>query len=411
MFWNKQRLLIFFFFAAIQSELILLPKSLLTNQSLPSSSSSSSVYLCYLYQLKNSKEIYLRNYEIVNPDENRAYIHHLLVYECSIDKQVSYAGLCGMYNVQTMPKLIYQSCQTRIIIAWAKGGQLTTKYPEQTGLKLQPNTQFLLEVHFEPLVLSNHSIGINLEYYPSNEIPRHEIGVLTLGTLAKSPMYLPPRLTSIEFPTYCFHDCLQLFMKNLSTIRIFSILVHAHKRARRIHLYDDTFRTIIDRNPFVYHRQEMFYFRKPYPTIQSSNQLTLICSYSTENDFNQPILGGYNSNDEMCQAFLYYYPKIAHFPLCLSVPLYPNRTKIDFHSQEQSLIMKKQLDSNRYHLSMCGDNLYSNETIFHMKIYQHSKRYSSFSIHYYSSFYVVFLCFSFVTCYLIIKQKKLTFFF
>jgi len=402
----------FFFFEYLLSEDILLPSFIMNNQS------SSSFYFCHLYQLNNSNEYFLQSYDIIH-NGNISHVHHLLLYECSIEDKLIYSGLCGMHNARLMPQLVYRHCQTRIIIAWAKGSQFKYNYPIDTGLKINSYTQFLLEVHFESSISYFHSIGIHLQFYPRNKKPQYEIGVLTLGTLANSTLYLPPRLNSIRFPTYCFNDCLKNFLKNNVQLKIFSILVHAHRHATRIILEDNYLNRLIDRNPFEYHRQENIYFEKPYPKLNSTHELSLICYYSTENEYFKAIYGGYNSDNEMCQAFLYYYPKISSFPLCLSLPIYNNKYIINTNqnwTNKQSLFIKKQLESNINHLSMCGDNIYfnnTNQTMLQMKFYQRSmqpiKQYSYISIPYSSSsLYLIigfFLSISIIYCYLVMKKN------
>ncbi|CAF1251811.1 unnamed protein product [Adineta steineri] len=342
--------IIIFLFEYTLSEDILLPSFLTSNQSF--SSSTTSLYLCHVHQLNNSKEFFLQGYNIVNGG-NTSYVHHLLLYECSIKDKLIYSGLCGMYSVRLMPRSVYRNCQTRIIIAWAKGGQLKYNYPIGTGLQITSYTQLLLEVHFESMIPSNHSIGVHLRFYPKDIKPQYEIGVLTLGTLAHSPLFLPPRLNQIRFPTYCVNDCLKYYLQNNHTMNIFSILVHAHKRATRIILKENNFNRLIDRNPFEFHRQEIVYYNKPYPQINSSNELSLICYYSTENDYSKGIYGGHDSNDEMCQAFLYYYPKIESFPLCLSIPVYENKNILNNNQNwtpKRSLLINNQLELNLNHL-------------------------------------------------------------
>lgn len=383
--------LIFSFLRSSLSETIRLPQIYSTN------SSSTSLYLCHVHPLNNTEERFLENYEILHGGQ-ASHVHHLLLYECSTRERLAYSGFCGKDNARLMPELVYRHCQTRIIIAWAKGGQLKTIYPSQTGLKLDISTQFLLEVHFEPSIPLSHSIGIHLGFSPRNIPPQYEIGVLTLGTLAKSPLYLPPLLDSIAFPTYCVNDCWKDFLGEKNSIKIFSILVHAHRYARRIILEDNYFHRLIDRNPFEYHRQENLDFTPPYPQINSTHELSLICYYSTRNLSSHAIYGGYHSEDEMCQAFLYYYPRIPSFPLCLSLPIYNHRYTITNWSREDSVLIKKQLESNRNHLSMCGDNLVinqTNETRLRKQIYQRSMRnleqYPLISFHSSWSFYTLIL--------------------
>ena len=138
-----------FYLLYVLPENIFLPSFLLRNQS--HSLATRSLYLCHLYQLNNSKELFLQGYKILNRG-NRDYVHHLLLYECSTKEKLIYSGLCGMYNAYSMPQFVYRHCQTRIIIAWAQGGQLEYNYPPSTGLKLTPYTQLLLEVHFLSLI-------------------------------------------------------------------------------------------------------------------------------------------------------------------------------------------------------------------------------------------------------------------
>ncbi|CAF1959995.1 unnamed protein product [Rotaria magnacalcarata] len=386
-------------------------------------STQSSFYLCHLHQLKNSKDLFLQGYNIINGG-NTGHVHHLLLYECSIKDNLIYSGLCGIYNARLMPSSVYRYCQTRIIIAWARGGQLNYDYPTKTGLKMLSSTQLLFEVHFEPSIPRNHSIGIQLRFYPLNEKPQYEVGVLTLGTLANSPLFLPPSLNTISFPTYCFNDCLKSFLKNNLVINIFSILVHAHQRATRIILEkNNNFSRLIDQNPFKFHQQEMIYFHEPYPQINSANELSLICYYSTQNDHLKGIYGGYDSNNEMCQAFIYYYPKVESFPLCLSLPVYKNKHLMNNKrnwTNKLSLYIKDELESNIDHLSLCGDNIYfnqSNKTMLQTKLYQRSmknfQQYSYVYLHFSSIFYTTItsiLLISIIYCYLIIKKFLHSFF-
>lgn len=402
-----------FFIKYILSESILLPSSLVNNHSLLT---ESSIYLCHLYQLKNSKDLFLQGYDIVNGGST-GHVHHLLLYECSIKGNLRYSGLCGIYNARLMPPYVYRHCQTRIIVAWAQGGQTKYDYPTDTGLKLTSSTQLLIEVHFEPSVPRNHSIGVQLRFYPTDKKPQYEIGVLTLGTLAHSPLFLPPGLNTIKFPTYCFNDCLKYYLKNNVVIHIFSILVHAHRRAIRIVLKKDNSQLLIDQNPFKFHRQENIFYEKPYPTVDATNELSLICYYSTVNDSLKGIYGGYNSNDEMCQGFVYYYPRIESFPLCLSVPVYENKRLLNNKqnwTNQLSFSVKDQLESNRNHLSLCGDNIYfnnSNKTMLQKNLYQrpiininrYSYNYRNFS----SIFYIltiVILLFLILCSYLLTKK-------
>lgn len=407
--------------AVTLSETIRLPSFTSLNQSL---SATPALYLCHLHQLNNSNELFLQGYDVIH-DGERGHVHHLLVYECSTKDLPRYSGLCGMHNALSMPQTVYRHCQTRILIAWARGGQPNYTYPINTGLKFDPGTHLLLEVHFEPSIPREHSIGVHLRFYSRNEQPSDEIGVMTLGTLARSPLFLPPHLETIHFPTYCSRDCLSYFLRNHSSINVFAILAHAHRRATRItleaaHLHR-TRRLLLDRNPFEFHRQEMLHFSQPYPQITANDELSLLCSYSTRDDNAKATRGGYDSNDEMCQGFLYYYPKIALFPLCISLPLYDHlewMNESEPWTDESSLLAKHALESNVRHLAMCGDNLFTeqnNHSTLRTSVYRHSlsdikppsfntQRFSFSAIY---TVVVLVLLFTFISTYLTVQSRDL----
>ncbi len=377
----------------ISGEIIQLPASIMNNNL----SMSSAIYLCHMYLLNNSKNVYLQGFNILDGGKT-GNVHHLLLYECSnSDENVTYSGVCGKYNARLMPESIYRHCQTQIIVAWAQGGQQSYNYPAGSGLQMRKNTRLLLEVHFDPFVPHHHAIGIQLRFYSETQRPIHEIGVLTLGTLARSPLFLPPGLETIRFPTYCFNDCLQYFLQKTLSIHIFSILLHAHRRATRITL-DQNDNRLIDQNPFEFHRQQTFNFNQSsLPQITRSSELTLTCYYSTRNDHSKPIVGGHDSNDEMCQAFLYYYPKIPSFPLCLSLPVYTNSLMKNPNlnwTENLSMQIKREIESNSNHLGMCGDNLGQNlRTQLHRRTIV---QLFSISTHFLSSFYIFLVIFLFL---------------
>ena len=83
---------------------------------------------------------------------------------------------------------------------------------------------------------------------------------------------------------------------------------------------------------------------------------------------------------------------------------------------KESILIKEELESNRNHLSMCGNNFDLNQTILHMKIYQRSMQHIeqffslSFSTSSYFSFFLLVLFFlSMIFSYLITKKHSRSF--
>ncbi|CAF0721774.1 unnamed protein product [Didymodactylos carnosus] len=312
-----------------------------------------SIYLCYLYSLNNDYPHYVNSYEILNYTDN---LHHLLIYECANSMTTissKYFGICGSEN-RHMPMELYEKCQTRIVLAWGRGGNFQYKYPQHTGLKLKTQTYLLLEIHYDPFINRQQS---GIRFYYSQSKPKYEIGLLTLGTLVNSTIYLPPYLDHISFRTYCFNDCMQKYLANNQTLNVFRVLLHAHHLSKRIWIkkiekQGKKSQIIIDQNPYHFNKQLTVDISV---NLTNNDEIVLTCDYSTKYQTSLT-RGGYNTNDEMCQAFFYYYPKIEQFPLCLSLPIYSELQDYPKWTKNLSENIRNRLVNNKNHLGLCGDN-------------------------------------------------------
>lgn len=379
---------------------VVLPSKLTLNSSF---SNFSTIYLCHLEKLKNEEEIFLNGFDLID-DGQKGRIHHLLLYECSKSTNLEFSARCGEEKFDSINEPISRFCQTRIIFSWAKGGQKSFRFPRFAALRLEVRAELLLEIHLEKMSINDRPVGLDLKFRSQTEKTPIEIGILTVGTLIESTIFLPPRLETIDFTSFCSRRCVQQFFSNRTSIEIVSLLVHAHRRATKIRLeFNDGIRStrLVDKNPFEFDRQEIFHFQKPFPKVRSNDEISLICSYSTINDSNKVTRAGRHSNDEMCQGFIYYFPKIRSFPLCLSFPIYRKSEEFDFSPNWTDRLSQKAkiyLESTVEHLTMCGDNIFGekdNRTSLKTEIEQFSlRKMRTLKIHeFYPFFYVFFFVF------------------
>ncbi|XP_055328894.1 DBH-like monooxygenase protein 1 homolog [Paramacrobiotus metropolitanus] len=122
-------------------------------------------------------------------------------------------------------------------------------------------------------------------------------------------MTLPPGQKVFNIQGHCLEFCTNSLPEK--GITIFSSTIHMHTRGLSgvvRHLRGSQELPIIDINPtydFDYQTaQPVLPFRKFLP----GDRIIMECNFTTENDI-QPVFGGEGSMEEMCLAFLMYYPK------------------------------------------------------------------------------------------------------
>jgi len=121
--------------------------------------------------------------------------------------------------------------------------------------------------------------------------------------------------------------------------------------------------------------------------LAKNDLLEITCTYTTM-DRTKPTVGGYSSNEEMCYVFIYYYPRIKQFSLCLSQPNYAPIVK-KFKSNTSTLLsnsyveilqqvkwetnktelFKNFIENETHFNGFCGDNSGSSFRIYNTARY------------------------------------------
>ncbi|KAK0175590.1 hypothetical protein PV327_009330 [Microctonus hyperodae] len=258
-----------------------------------------------------------RSWQTCDPDdlekENEALVHHMILYECASTSKVlgQHARIFGApcYSV-TMPRE-WDSC-IQPIVAWARGsrGEWLGDHVGIPVAEHREGSYYMLEVHYNNPMLTKaiDSSGVRLHLTPV--LRPQDAGIFVTG-VAVSPLHLiPPQQKAYSTAGYCTTDCTDMLFPE-DGVNVVSVLLHSHLAGRRIslkHIRDGKeLPNIVHENHFDFDYQQSHSLENEVK-ILPGDELITECVYGTQ-DRKRPTLGGYAASQEMCLAFVVYYPR------------------------------------------------------------------------------------------------------
>ncbi|XP_069165930.1 MOXD1 homolog 1-like isoform X2 [Procambarus clarkii] len=258
-------------------------------------------------------------------EKNMQHVHHILVYECHVpDSARHFEKWLGMPGLQcygpNMP-VSWTYCSIPVF-AWGIGGE-GDLYPENVGLPLgeeyEGATYFLKEIHYDNPDLKQDIVdasGLRVLY--TETLREHDAGVLTIGHDI-SPLLVVPPGTHWLTVGICHPDCTQQGLPE-DGIKVFEVLLHSHILGSKMKIRQ--IRQNQELEPLVQDLNYDFSFQHQRPvnniSVLRGDALILECDYdSTSRD--HTTFGGFGTEEEMCLAFLTYYPRVP-LAVCLSTP-------------------------------------------------------------------------------------------
>ncbi|XP_065112368.1 DBH-like monooxygenase protein 2 homolog [Paramisgurnus dabryanus] len=241
--------------------------------------------------------------------KNLDLVHHMLLYRCP-------PGVREFYEAQCYTDNKIQKCM-EVVAVWGVGGG-AFELPEVAGLPIGGNVSkyfYRLEVHYNN---PNHTAGrvdsSGLRFYYTSELRQHDAAALMTG-LAVAPGYaIPPQAKS--FLTYGLCDTTlipQVLSETPQDLQVFAVMLHTHLAGRKVrvgHFRDGKQIDLLAVNEqYNFEYQEMVNLGKT-KTVKLGDELLVQCTYNTE-DRTTLTWGGFSTTDEMCLAFLYYYPAMS----------------------------------------------------------------------------------------------------
>uniref|UniRef100_A0A665TQH7 Monooxygenase, DBH-like 1, like n=1 Tax=Echeneis naucrates TaxID=173247 RepID=A0A665TQH7_ECHNA len=259
-------------------------------------------------------------YQVEPVIENHGIVHHMILYSCPSYVTEAYDEKCFKGNTG-------DAC-FGVIAAWAIGGGVF-ELPENAGIPVggeEKDLYYRLEIHYNNLNLEEgmtDSSGLRLHY--TNQLRQHDVGILTTGVMPfKHVQYnIPPKAP--EFHTYGMCNT-SLFSQVYSSLlaypvpdlQLFAVLLHTHLAGRKVrvgHYRNGQQIDFLSLNENYNFELQQIVNSGTIKTIKQGDEISVECTYNTLDRTGM----GLATTDEMCLAFLFYYPAIK-ITSCISHP-------------------------------------------------------------------------------------------
>ncbi|KFM72379.1 DBH-like monooxygenase protein 1-like protein, partial [Stegodyphus mimosarum] len=244
------------------------------------------------------------------------YVHHMVLYRClgatarELEPHVHHNG--HPCYVPDTPHT-YSKCES-VYAAWGIRGQAMVM-PEKAGLPLgdKPNLYFLLEIHYDNSEFRSGIVdqsGFRVYFTPN--LRRYDAMTLMIGASVDPCIVVPPGRRKFIVAGHADPRCLGPAIPP-EGIRIFAVFLHSHLLGRQMKLRhfrnDVELPYIASDKKYDFNYQEYRYLKQEV-IIKPGDHLTVECTYDSTGR-NMTTFGGLGTGQEMCLAFVLYYPRIA----------------------------------------------------------------------------------------------------
>jgi hypothetical protein len=289
-------------------------------------------YMCFSHDVDTPGDTFnLIGWSPVIEAGHEANFHHVLVYDCDMTDDESALLKNGMHCEHANMPTNVLACQSSPVLAWAVGGGLQL-LPEHVSMPT--GKRLLFEIHYDnPLKKAfTDNSGITMHYV--NQKRANDAAILAFGSPVVATMTIPPHQESYKVVAYCSGLQSRAFIPE-DGVNVFGWALHTHTvgvavKARHFRPTDpDCLPTaqspcamremapIAKDMNYDFNFQEMSMMPQEIK-ILPGDEFWIECTYDTRGrDF--VTHGGEGTGEEMCLAFLEYYPKIEHFGYCVSM--------------------------------------------------------------------------------------------
>eukprot|EP00794_Sanderia_malayensis_P011061 gene11061-12229_t len=274
-----------------------------------------TTYMCKTFELPSDQD-----YHIVASDpilDNRNVIHHMIIYGCDGDKKIEKDPFnCIMGSAR---------CQ-EMLVGWTVGGEGYC-LPEKTGVRFgKTAAKFIqLQVHWtNDQKKTNYYDSSGFKIYYTPKLRMYDMGKLTVGQLQ---LELPPGQKQVIETAVCPAGCTRTMLgSNSNGINITSVAMHAHFLGKNLTLAqyrNGKFLRMLGIDDAFNYNSPTSTEHRPAVVMLPGDELKTTCKFNTKTRSKTTYYGD-GTFDEMCFAFVDYYPKIAkkNEKLCISYERY-----------------------------------------------------------------------------------------
>ena len=295
-------------------------------------------YWCKIYRAPDlHRKHHMIGLEPLIQPGHESYVHHMVLYECHIpEDQVEAAGATTadwfQRHVEQPGQPCYSPnmpaewsfCLATNAWAWAVGSS-GEWLPEHTGMPLGEEyggaSYFMLETHYDNPALHAPILdnsGIRIHY--TDQLREYDTGMVLVGSEVNFLQMIPPKQNLFTSMGQCTAECTQEGLPD-SGIKIISGILHSHLAGRKMrlrHIRRGIELPVILEDMHYDFNYQASRIPKVETTVYPGDQLILECGYDTATR-DEPTFGGLSTRDEMCLAFILYYPR-SSLADCRSLP-------------------------------------------------------------------------------------------
>ncbi|KAK3098156.1 hypothetical protein FSP39_016749 [Pinctada imbricata] len=276
---------------------------------------ASTTYICMIVDAPTDQD-----YHIVASSpiiDNTDMVHHILLYGCvedgpygPLEQSSNEPFTCGMGATM--------QCMTDLLSVWVIGSKGECMHKD-AGFRIGPNgyKKLAIQMHWTNSDRRGNlhdSSGMVVHITP--RLRPYDAGILWTG---QSYMEIPPGQSSYSINGSCTEECTKAMFKE--DIKLIGALSHMHLtgKGQTVEQYrgGQLLRTVLETKTYSYNRPEPLMFPEPI-TVKAGDELRTMCTYDTSSR-KRITFGGDSTDDEMCIAFIQFYPKnIVPMPLCMN---------------------------------------------------------------------------------------------
>lgn len=259
---------------------------------------------CYsLHKMPAGEKNYLLG---ERPTKSSDLLHHLVVYACYglSDQDKDMLGKAANCDWET-----FSNPCNGFVTEWAPGMSGRTFEPGYGKPFGEDSYEYVMfETHYNnPEGIEGSKDKASYTFFYTDEPVQTEIGTLTLGDLQVNGWFLEPGQELVAHSTVCTPECTDRWPSE--GITAFSVFHHMHYRGRNARVQ------VIRDGEEISPLSSLRDFEYGYQFSKNLNQIKLLpgdkfittCEYDTSED-TRPVPGGQSSKDEMCFAWVDYYP-------------------------------------------------------------------------------------------------------
>ena len=245
-----------------------------------------------------------------SPQITNEMVHHMIIYSCI-------PGTRYTPGVTDCTKMNNFYCAEPIALSGLSTESVTL--PQEAGyIWGSIKTKLVwLEIHYSNpsnTVGQTDSSGFKIDF--TSNLRAYNMGTLTLGT-PEDEIAIPANAPSTVFSNTCSSRCVNKLPAD--GINIVYTLLHGHMLMNKIRMEIKFSNGTVDNTTFrsdkyIFHNQYIKIVDPPIKVLPGST-ITTVCDYDSMG-VNEITKGGKASSDEMCYAFVAYYPGEIGFEMC-----------------------------------------------------------------------------------------------